>query len=92
MPETALVITMILLLMLGSLRLGIVGYTQLATDAAAFTDARLTGVGDPNATAKTTTAVTRVTAGDITTRQGLPIPRKRPSITTSRMTRHAMAA
>ena len=78
MPETALVITMILLLMLGSLRLGIVGYTQLATDAAAFTDARLTGVGDPNATAKTTTAVTRVTAGDITTQQGLPIPAQAP--------------
>jgi hypothetical protein len=78
MPETALVISTILLLMLGSLRLGLVGYTQLATDAAAFTNARLTGIGDANAVNKTTTAVARVGAADITTRQGAPVPAQAP--------------
>jgi hypothetical protein len=78
LPETSLIITTILLLMLGSLRLGMVGYTQLATDAAAFTDARLNGVGDPNAINKTTTAVARVQAGDISTQQGLPQPAQEP--------------
>jgi hypothetical protein len=78
LPETSLIVTTILLLMLGSLRLGLVGYTQLATDAAAFTNARLTGIGDPNAISKTTTAVGRVQSGDISTQQGLPVPAQVP--------------
>jgi len=78
LPETSLVITTILLLMLGSLRLGLVGYTQLAADAAAFTDSRLNGIGDANAINKTTTAVARVNPGDISTQQGLPSPALAP--------------
>ena len=74
LPETSLIISTILLLMLASLRLGLVGYTQLATDAAAFTNARLNGIGDPNALSKTTTAVARVQAGDVSVQQGLPQP------------------
>jgi hypothetical protein len=78
LPETSLVITTILLLMLGSLRLGLIGYTQVAADAAAFTNSRLNGIGDPNAINKTTTAVARVDAGDITTQLGLPAPAVAP--------------
>lgn len=71
-PETALVMLTVMLLLFGGLRLALVGYTQLAVDGAAFTDARLTGVGDPQAVAKTTTAVGRVQSGDISTATGLP--------------------
>jgi hypothetical protein len=78
LPETSLIVTTILLLMLGSIRLALVGYTQLATDAAAFTNARLTGVGDPSAVSKTTIAVSRVNAGDISVQQGLPAPAQVP--------------
>lgn len=78
LPETSLIVTTILLLILASLRLGLVGYTQVAADAAAFTDSHLTGVGDANAVSKTTTAVSRVQAGDITTQQGLPAPAQAP--------------
>ena len=78
LPESALVISTILLLILGSLRLAIIGYTQVAADAAAFTSARFTGVGDPNGAAKTSTAVAAVQAGDITTVQGLPVPAQAP--------------
>jgi hypothetical protein len=78
LPETSLIVSTILLLILGSLRMGLVGYTQLAADGAAFTNARLTGVGDVNAISKTTTAVARVNAGDISTQQGLPVPAQAP--------------
>ena len=78
LPESALVISTILLMILGSLRLAIVGYTQVSADAAAFTSARFSGVGDPNGATKTATAVSAVQAGDITTAQGLPAPAQAP--------------
>lgn len=78
LPETSLIISTILLLMLASLRIGMVGYTQLATDAAAFTNARLNGIGDPNALSKTTTAVARVQSVDVSIQQGLPQPAQEP--------------
>lgn len=71
-PETALVLLAVMLLVFGGLRLALVGYAQLTTDAAAFTSARLVGLGDPNAIAKTTTAIPRVQPSDITTATGLP--------------------
>ena len=78
LPESALVISTILLLIVGSMRLALVGYTQIAADAAAFTSARFTGVGDPNTSTKTSTAVSIVQPGDVTTVQGLPAPAKAP--------------
>jgi hypothetical protein len=78
LPESALVLSAILLLMIGSFHLVLVGYDQIATDAAAFTSARFTGVGDPNGSAKTSTAVSVVNPSDITTAQGLPAPASAP--------------
>jgi hypothetical protein len=78
LPESALVISTILLLMLGSLRLGIIAYTQMSADAAAFTYARFAGVGDPNVSSKTSTAVSNIKPNDITTAQGLPAAAQAP--------------
>ena len=44
LPETALVLTLMLSLTVGALRIALVGYEQVAADGAAFYHARQTGI------------------------------------------------
>jgi len=49
LAETALVVGVILIMILGSVQLGVIGYLQMTADAAAFLSAHQLAVGDPNA-------------------------------------------
>jgi TadE-like protein len=49
LAETALVVGVILIMILGSVQLGVVGYLQMTADAAAFLNAHQNAVGDVNA-------------------------------------------
>jgi len=49
LAETALVVGVILIMILGSVQLGVVGYVQMTADAASFVNAHQNAVGDPNA-------------------------------------------
>ncbi len=54
LAETALVVGVILIMILGSVQLGVVGYIQMTADAASFMSAHQTVLGDPNAITATT--------------------------------------
>jgi hypothetical protein len=77
LAETALVVGVILIMILGSVQLGVVGYLQMTADAAAFLSAHQMAVGDPNAIAATTSVFPQFNALQISS---TPAPAPAPTV------------
>jgi len=74
LAETALVVGVILIMILGSVQLGVVGYLQMTADATAFLSAHQLAVGDPNGMTAATNVFPQFT-GDINpTSAPAPVP------------------
>ncbi len=75
LSETALVVGVILIMILGSVQLGIVGYVQMTADAAAWMSAHQATVGDVNAITATSGVFPQVQPTDFyATAAPAPVP------------------
>jgi hypothetical protein len=74
LAETALVVGVILIMILGSVQLGVVGYLQMTADATAFLSAHQLAVGDVNGMTAATNVFPQFTGDIVPTAAPAPVP------------------
>jgi hypothetical protein len=74
LAETALVVGVILIMILGSVQLGVVGYLQMTADATAFLSAHQLAVGDVNGMTAATNVFPQFTGDIVPSAAPAPVP------------------